>query len=79
MSGKVHPVVYRQGPRRPGDVYQGTRPKPGNVLDAEGRLILVHEYGPPPCQREPSPPAEPERPVPRISRGVISTEERKLL
>lgn len=79
MAGAVHPVIYRHAPRSRGDVYLGTRPKPGNVLDAEGRLILVHEYGPAPCRHEALAPAEPAQRVPRISRGVISTEERKLL
>jgi len=68
--GKVYPVVYVQGVKRPGDIYLGASPKPGNLLDSEGRLILVHRYGPAPQNGQTI--AAPAAPEPKgiITRGI---------
>lgn len=77
--GKAYPVVYTQGPRAKGDVYLGVSPKPGNLLDSEGRLILVHRYGPPlesfsTCVNgsPPAPIRENHSPA-KVTRGVTAT------
>lgn len=75
MGGRVTGAVFVHGPRRPGWVYLGTGPKPGHPRDAEGRMILVHEYGPPTSTRiAPAAPIEEATIAPaKIGRGVVAT------
>lgn len=82
MSG----AVFQHGPKRPGWVYLGTGPKTGHPRDAQGRLILVHEYVPPVrktftdcADRSPEAPAVTNLSPPKVSRGVASTAQGDLL
>lgn len=69
MSG----ATFIHGPRRPGWVYLGTGPKTGQPRDAQGRMILVHEYGPP--AHTPIAPLAAELEPPRVARGILATTE----
>jgi hypothetical protein len=66
--------VFVHGVRRPGDVYQGYGPKTGCPRDAEGRMILVHRYGPPRSDLRPVDTPVPETP-PKVRRGVAVEQE----
>lgn len=74
-------VVFVHGVRKPGWVYVGTGPKTGQPRDAEGRMILVHEYAPPAGTGQVTgevPQVAPPSP-PRVSRGVAATVQDSLL
>lgn len=69
-------VVFVHGVRRKGDVYQGYSPKTGCPTDEQGRMILVHHYGPPRTDRAV---VEEAAPAPRKSIRGVKVEQERLL